>query len=60
MGYSHYSTEEIFVAHGDDEIEVEPEILRETGVGGDFNDEKHKKGWDVSLRQVIVQRGEEE
>ena len=34
MGYSHYSTEEIFVAHGDDEIEVEPEILRETGVGG--------------------------
>ena len=34
MDYIHYSTEEIFMAHGDDETEVESGILWETGLGG--------------------------
>ena len=33
MEYRHYSMEVIFMAHGDDETEVELESLWETGVG---------------------------
>ena len=44
MGYRHYSIELILLDHGDDDTQAEWDILQETGVGGDLNDENPKKG----------------
>ena len=34
MDYLYYRIKNVFVAHGDEDMEVELESLRETGVGG--------------------------
>ena len=58
--YRNYSIEYIFMAHGDYETQLELDIPRDTGVGGDLNDENSKKGWYMSLQAVTAQRGKEE
>ena len=44
MGFRHNSIEEIFVAHGDDETEVEYESLQVTGLGATLTSKTLKKG----------------
>ena len=59
MDYRHYSTEEIFMAHDDDETEMESESLWETGVGGTSIIKTLKKVCDMTLIVVIFQIGED-